>query len=67
MTAKAPRDMWGVPAMRRRCATLREAVLSDSLATADELDTLAPGGPENPFTGRGAWLSYYAQLIRMTE
>ena len=64
MTAtRTPRQLTGA-ALRARCRSLREQLLRQQLATAEELSAVWPGGAENGYTKADAWVECYAQLVR---
>lgn len=50
--------------LKEKCAFLEEDVRLRKLATDDELDAYRPGGAENLNTDLGAWVFWYATLVR---
>lgn len=62
-TTRTPRQFTGT-ALRARCRSLREQLLGQHIATAEELAGVWPGGPENALQGFDAWIECYAQLTR---
>jgi len=61
------RDAFGFARTKEKCAHLREHLLRAKVVTEADLAPWMPGGAENPHAGRGAWIWYYAQLIRFTD
>ncbi len=53
-----------LPSLKERCALIDETVRYKKLATDDELAAYKPGGEENQAKDLGAWVFYFANLVR---
>jgi hypothetical protein len=50
--------------LKAKCEYIESEIRFKELATNEELDSYRPGGDENPDRDQGAWVFWYATLIR---